>query len=117
MQKSDWDEFMNGGDDRLRILHRMEELLKELADNHKPTFIQDGPVGTLLDVIGRQDLNATQKIIILYLIFNGDLEATPQRNIYTTLGITNKTARENLQVLANRGFIKRGTRAHTWEIC
>jgi DNA-binding MarR family transcriptional regulator len=98
------------------ILNRMESLLQELADRHKPQFIDNGPVGTTLDVISRDDLTPTQRLIILYLLFNASMEPVTQREIYTHLGIANKTARENLEGLLAMGIVNKGIRSYTWEI-
>ena len=104
------------------ILQRMEALLNELASNQKPTFdaYMNGPIETTLDVIGRKDMTATQRLIMLYLLFEIDSFPTgeaPQRMIREHVGISNKSVRECLVDLAKNGYVKRGNGAHTWQIC
>ena len=102
--------------DKQQILTQMENLLEELVDNYKPNFVLDGPVGTTLDVITTKELNATQRVIMLYLLFEckHNEEAILQRDIVEDLGFSNKCIRENMETLQGLGYVKRGSKIYTW---
>lgn len=99
-----------------QILNQIDTMLQELLARETPKFTQDGPVGTTLDVISTKDLTAHQRVIMLYLIFNSNMESTLQRDIVEALGFSNKCVRENLNQLLDKGYVKRGTKVYSWEL-
>ena len=99
-----------------QLLNQMEGLLKELAILNTPKFKEDGPVGTLLDIITKKDLLPNQRLIMLYLVFTASREPIHQPEICKALGLSNKCVRENLTILHYAGYVKRGPGAYTWEV-
>tara|TARA_R110000772_G_scaffold77311_2_gene166605 strand:+ start:4439 stop:4744 length:306 start_codon:yes stop_codon:yes gene_type:complete len=91
--------------------------IKDLLDTMSitPKITNDGPVGTTLQIVTKPELNSTQKLIMLYLTFNSNMDATPQRELVYALGLTNKCVRENLTALIEKSYVKRGTKAFTWD--
>lgn len=76
-----------------------------------------GPVGTTLEVLTNKELSSVQKNIMLYMLFESSFSGeVKQRSIYTDLNFSNKTARINLEELSEKGYVKRGTRAGSWEL-
>lgn len=97
------------------ILDAMELLIHELADKSKQRYVTDGPVGTTLDVIKSNELSPTQRLIMLYLLFEKSVESVPQREIVESLGFSNKCVRENMEAMLSLGYVKRGTKVYTWD--
>lgn len=99
-----------------QLINQMEGLLNQLSVNYQPKFTNEGPVGTLLDVISKEDLTMHQRVIVLYLIFNSNTESTSQRELCDALHISMKCVRENLNALLEMGYVKRGPKVYTWDI-
>lgn len=97
------------------LLNRMESLIKELANSHKPKIDLQGPVGTTMDILGMKELSITQRSILLYLVFDSESD-TKQRNICDYLDISMKCVRENCEVLQELNYITRGSKASTWTL-
>lgn len=98
------------------LLSQMESLLNQLAVQYTPKVDQTGPVGTTLDVLTKEELTMTQRAIVLYLIFNSNMESTSQRELCDALHISMKCVRENLNDLLDKGYVKRGPKVYTWDI-
>ena len=102
-----------------KLIDGMEEGIRELVNSitPQPKISTDGPVGTTLDVITNLEMNTTQRMIMLYLIFMGtSKENIIQKEIYKALGLSNKCVRENLTALHEAGYVKKGSKYSTWVV-
>lgn len=97
------------------LLAQMETLIQQLANSTKPKIDFQGPIGTTMNILGQRDLSVTQRMILLYLVFDTDSE-TKQKNICDYLGISMKCVRENCEILMELDYIGRGTKASTWSL-
>jgi len=102
------------------LLNKMETLIKELGNSQTDTCTckpsnseMQGPVGTMMNILGKRSLTLTQRSILLYLEFDAGTE-TKQRNICDYLGISMKCVRENCEALMELHYIQRGSKASTW---
>ena len=99
-----------------QIFAQIEALLQQLKMNNQTPFILEGPVGTVLEILSRDELTATSRLVLLYMVFARSPEDVLQREIAIHLGITNKGVRECLEALAMKGYVKRGIHSGSWNI-
>ena len=98
------------------MLSKMEALLQELAKETQPRINSSDPVSTTLDIIQKTELNASQRLIVLYLLFSANREPIHQAELRDNLGLVMKTIRLNLRELKALGFVVQGTKSFTWVI-
>jgi DNA-binding MarR family transcriptional regulator len=98
------------------MVSKMEALLQQLAKQTEPRIKTDGPVSATLDIIQKLELNPSQRLIVLYLLFNASREPIHQRELCDNLGLVMKTVRTNVRELYKLGYVHPGTKSYTWEI-
>ena len=98
------------------MLSKMEALLQDLAKETQPKINTSDPVSTTLDIIQRTELNASQRLLLLYLLFSAKGGVVYQKELRDNLGLVMKTIRLNLRELKALGYVIEGTKSFSWKI-